>query len=1466
MKRSFISSVRKAAAALVIAALAAAGLSASPAQAGGVTYAADSAVSERSFNLNTPLTNNKVTIPEHTNSVSFTYNFHLGADFFTDNADKLITASVKVFGPDGAVQDGTNGTAYPSDGTNLSFCDQSYIVCDRSDWNNKSLTVKASHTNGSINVYTSLYNRGDMFSPTLQDLAAGEYTIEVKVLSGGNEVVVDGTLEGVKIQNQNARFWVNVPSYTVGADVQDLSMNLQLCVDSSKIAVGDSLTPTMYINDVDAVVNSMDVWSYTRSQESPNSRQNGFNSGSPVTVTQNDIDYGLAINTNAYRNAPTIGSTLKIDGTITDQDGNDVTGDCAPPAPQKPTMTLQGTTLNVSVSGVKFSQQSECAFYLASDLTTPVKTSYAMAMMPNTPPTCSFSGTTPGETYVVKTRGNYYQIAGAYSEASAPVTIPIPGYTVSPAVSGGDDGGQASVGSNDVASLTGANSVRSTADGQGGMLRLSTFSETVACPPCGPSTSTFTLQKATKTGTVSDFAGTGKVDWAPTGFNATFAIAGWYGSADKWTLLSNTIDPMAFGGQTEILQGTNASAATTSFTVAGSVLNTTCSTAGTGLGIKPSAQSTSISLSPISAPTSKQLYILTCYKPTLMSDAVTTAYLATPVLITIDNATTVNVVKVLGENTAEVNATSVAFSTNPSAGASDAAVTMLVTKKLVTAQTMGMGPVVETGNIVAREIVRLKKDLTSTVTTSGWETGNTAISSEPGLVLPSMNDGSFAALLRSGNAYSIMKVPASGAATASVALTNDKSADMPNASYGFPLGVQSGSLPDITLMAGTATSLAPLSVKVATGAGKAGEIVRYTVASGPGVHSAQVVDSTSKDIYWWFSNTAASAGKLSVYKWRDPLYVKPTGPVPAITSKNLEYATNTPAAGTKVTFTGTNLDLTTAVKFGTVSATIGTKTATSLEVTVPAGSTGTVDVTFESANGNGSGGTFTYVGADKVAQTVSLDAGAATAKVGDADRTLSATVSMTGYTAVASLTYSSTTASVCTVSGTTLKFVAKGTCSVKATQAGSSWTAEGVDTESITVYGPTPTVTTQVTGKATNTPDAGTKVTITGTNLGEVDSVKFGTVTATIGTRSATSLEVTVPAGTKGTVNIVLAYSAGTVTAGSFEYVGATKVAQVVNLNSGSALATVGDADRTLSATVSMTGYTAVASLTYSSTTPAVCTVSGTTLKFVAKGTCSVKATQAASVWAAEGVATASIAVDGPDDQTITVRTVLVGEKQINPDGIFIYGKASSGLEVKLVFNTPSVCKKGTYSDFHVVNLKTGACKITIVQEGNADWAPASKQVTYTVTPAGTKKFVDPGNVGAPVALGSAGSKTNVLSEVVAFKKSTGALSITSKGVWVGPVVATATFKIGAKSYSCTLKYGTLKAVSAKLANTQKTFAASTAFCGGTKAADKAVIAALKKITEPVNVKITVWRDLHNPVKYATRGTQIERAIYVTIG
>ena len=1278
MIKSLASKLRKALVIATSAAVAFTGLTAMPASA-AAGYAADNAYAYRNATVSTPATNNEVVLPAGASSVNFDFQVNFGADFFTNNAGKKITLQTSVTGPDGNVL----GAGYFTGGGSPSFrfCDANNL-CEFSTWDKAELTAKGTHTNGSVSIYTYTSRQSDMSNMMAMPapLDAGKYTITVKVKADGVDLVNDESAANISSGNKRASYSIEGKSVVPGAGASDLYVSTQMCVDSAKIQVGDVVTPELYVNDAKKSLNGGMTYFSTRDGSAPNPRMGV--SATSATITQVDIDFGLAVRAGVYEGSVTEGATYVIDGKVLDQDGNDVSGDCAPSAAGKPTLTVQGQDLTVSPGAVKFADMIFCEFYASTDLTKVLRSTMAMSNMPNMPKTCSYFNAPSGVTYVAKVVGYYYSTAGAKSEPSNPVTIAAPGFTVSPAVSGGDNGGQVSVVSNSISAISGSQNVRFIADAAS-VLRLSVTSQSVACPPCGPSSFNATLEKTTTTGLSSTFAGTGSATLSTSG--AGFPLAAWYGASDKWTMAGVNVE---FGAQPtysfKVLQGTYGAAATTSLEVASSVFEATCSSLGAGYTSKPSPMSSSFIINPVSAPTAKQLYSLTCYKPTVLTSS--TMSLANPVLVTIDNATTVTVVKVLGENSNVANATNTAFSASTSATGTATALTILVTKRLLTDSTIVAGLTVDTGSIASREIVRLAADLTSTTTTAGWVTSGTSLATEPSVVVPQVNDGSFYAMQRLTTDFKLMKVGATGAASAAVAITNDKAADMANYSLTWPAGLQSGSLANVSLLATTTTKSTVLSVNTTTGAGKASEIISYVVSQGMGLTNGTIVDPATKDVYWWFSNTAADAGKIGIYKWRDPMYVKPVGPVPAVTSKNLEYATNTPAAGTKVTFTGTNLDLATAVKFGTVAATLGTKTATSLEVTVPAG-TGTVAITIESANGNGAGGNFTYVGANKVAQTVTLDAGANTAAVGDADRTLSATVAMTGYTAVASLTYSSTTAAVCTVTGNKLKFVAKGTCSVKATQAGSSWTAEGVATKDITVT--------------------------------------------------------------------------------------------------------------------------------------------------------------------------------GPDAQTITVKAPSTGEKLVGLDGYFIYPSTNSGLPLSIRFDTPTVCKKGTFTANHVINVKTGTCKITVLGAGNAQWMAGSTVLTYTVGKAGTTAITDAGNASAPVVLNNSGTKTNVLSEVVSWKKSTGALTVSSRGVWVGPIAATATFKIGSKSYSCTVNYGTLKAAAA---TSVKGFPATTALCGGKSTSDKAALAALKKIAAPVTVKIVVVRDLRDPAKYTVKGQKVTRAIYVTIG
>ena len=1303
---SFASKLRKVLVAAISGALALSTISAMPASAAGPVYASGDAVSSSYVGTNATLSQNgEVTIPENVTNLSADVNFSLGGDFFTENLGKTIGISRKVTGPDNIVI--VSGSDYSIYGTPyMNFCEAGYTNCKDNTSAQPPVStqvVLANQAEGNVSVYTNIYRMSGMNDLGPRKLAAGTYKIEIDLTVDGVVVAADGT--DVILGTRYVRYSVEATSnFTVPTDMSSINMNTEACVDSAKIAVGDVVTPTFYVNDVAQNVGQWDLDYNTRAREqSPSPRQEDVGaSQSTATITQNDIDYGLAVRMfkGVYNNL-TAGATYTWGMTILDQDGNDVTGSCAPGAAGKPSLAYDSMMNRITAtitSPAKFADEIRCEFFKSTDLSTVVGSGYAWSNMPNSPATCTLNNGVAGNSYVVKVRGLYYEVLGEYSPASDAVSIPLPGISVSPAVSGVTDvAGKVSVVSSDVAHFTTSNGNRISADGVGGAYRAYTFSTSGSCPPnCGPPTYSYKLRQSNASGYVAGFAGTGTVEFAPTGQGGGNLLLGWYGAAgDKWTLGSTTTDMATNTGQIEVIQGTNASATTTSIKVNKAEAQATCDELGAGYTTASMPNSNSINAFPVNAPTAKQLLVLYCYKTVTMSDNITPANLPNPVLVTVDGNNALTLVKALGEHSASVNSSQVSFSVNPAPAAGGVMLTALVTKKNVTAY---MNFSESAGTVTAREIVRFKADLTSTVTTNGWISAGTSISNEPAMVQPAVNNGDYFVMQRTNGmpsaTFKIAKVTSSGAVGALVDVTIDKAADLVGANLSFPIGAQSASASAVQVLAnapgmgmGAATSISVVSVNTSTGAAKAGEIVKYTTSGQSfALINNFMVDPSTSDVHWWFADAAAGVDKLSIYKWRDHLYVKPSGPVPAVTSKNLEYATNTPAAGTKVTFTGTNLNLATAVKFGTVAATLGTKTATSLEVTVPAG-TGTVAITIESANGNGAGGNFTYVGANKVAQTVTLDAGASTAAKGDADRTLSATVAITGYTAVASLTYSSTTAAVCTVTGNKLKFVAKGTCTVKATQAGSSWTAEGVATKDITVT--------------------------------------------------------------------------------------------------------------------------------------------------------------------------------GPDDQTITVKAPSAGEKLIGPDGFFIYPSTNSGLPLSIRFDTPSVCKKGTFAANHVVNVKTGTCTITVLGAGNLQWAAGTTALTYTVGKAGTTSITDAGNAGAPVVLKNNGTKTNVLSEVVSWKKSTGALTISSRGVWVGPITATATFKVGSKSYTCSLKYGTLKAASA---TSVKGFPATTALCGGKTSGDKAALAALKKIAGLVTVKIVVVRELRNPTKYTTKGQKITRAVYVTVG
>jgi hypothetical protein len=220
-----------------------------------------------------------------------------------------------------------------------------------------------------------------------------------------------------------------------------------------------------------------------------------------------------------------------------------------------------------------------------------------------------------------------------------------------------------------------------------------------------------------------------------------------------------------------------------------------------------------------------------------------------------------------------------------------------------------------------------------------------------------------------------------------------------------------------------------------------------------------------------------------------------------------------------------------------------------------------------------------------------------------------------GATSGLSVSFSSTTPSICTVTGSTLTALAAGTCTLAANQAGNTTFGPAAQvTQSISVvkgnqtitFGTAPSLTTGTTGTVSATASSGLAVTLSSLtpNICTVNgaTVTTGAVTGTCTVAANQPGNATFGAAAQSTQNIVV------------------KSNQIITFGTAPSL-TTGIA--TLSATAS-SGL----AVTLSSLTPNICTVNGATVTVVVMGTCTVAANQAGNLsFNAAAQATQSYAV-----------------------------------------------------------------------------------------------------------------------------------------------------------------------------------------------------------------------------------------------
>ena len=363
-----------------------------------------------------------------------------------------------------------------------------------------------------------------------------------------------------------------------------------------------------------------------------------------------------------------------------------------------------------------------------------------------------------------------------------------------------------------------------------------------------------------------------------------------------------------------------------------------------------------------------------------------------------------------------------------------------------------------------------------------------------------------------------------------------------------------------------------------------------------------------------------------------------------------------------------------------------------------------VNGTFDQSGGTNSGATM-YIDNISVGrpQTITFVLPATINKT-DSPYTLPATASST-----LGVTYTSSTPSVCTVSGGVLTIVAtSGTCTVLAHQIGGA--VGVVPYASALSVSQSFTVTNFLAQTITFPTLADKEVTDPDFSLGATASSTLPVSYTSNSTSICTVSGSTVSIVASGTCSITAEQAGGTT--GGSTYVAATSVTRTFIVKTAQTITfpTLADKESTdpdfaLAATAS-SGLP----VSYTSSTASVCTVSGTTVAIVGPGTCSITANQAGGVRAGVtyGAAT-SVTRTFAVKQGQTITFPVISKKHYQAPEFDPNATASSTLPVSYASTTPSVC---VVSAGKIRVLAVGSCTVTASQVGGTSGGVAYAAAT----------------------------------------------------------------------------------------------------------------------------------------------------------
>jgi len=313
------------------------------------------------------------------------------------------------------------------------------------------------------------------------------------------------------------------------------------------------------------------------------------------------------------------------------------------------------------------------------------------------------------------------------------------------------------------------------------------------------------------------------------------------------------------------------------------------------------------------------------------------------------------------------------------------------------------------------------------------------------------------------------------------------------------------------------------------------------------------------------------------------------------------------------------------------------------------------------------------------------------------------------------ISFSTTSTGVCSVtSAGTVSILGAGTCTISATQAGGA--SGGITYVAATAVSQTFTVRTgqivTFAAPADRAEDAADFTLAATSSVGlTVSYVSNSTSVCTVTSAGVVSIVGF------GTCSITASAPAGTV--GGVSYAAAPSVTRTFVIKKKQTITFAAPADRVYN--VADFNLTASASstlpVTFTSSTPSVCTVSGISVNLIAPGTCTISATQAGGLSGGTDFAAAPTVTQSFSSNAVpqTISMPTIPESHEYQGGVDLAGTTTSGLEITYTSTTPTVC---TVAGKRVTFVGTGKCTIKGSQAGGTRGG-----IIYGASPDLTREF-----------------------------------------------------------------------------------------------------------------------------------------------